>query len=215
MDKKTVGTSNGMFQVELVKAFSVEPLRDINIFKLDFSQKGDHNREKICFEADSLPNARLTDFLGYSPYIPHIKFIVSSKVKKTLCDNFDLDNDVLSFLKCKIDDVDDYYYLLSVKMIDYDDIIFERCSFYMNDLEYLNSRALNVRSKNDYLRALTDFPLLLCKKVCVKSSFLHQDFILTRVSTKLFISQKVRDLLNSYQFSNQEIDVKQDLIFDQ
>ncbi len=196
-DPKIIGTNNGIYQVELVNIPNSDSNdvftkliseRDANIFisKQDLL----FGCARKTFDGKLIKNAKVTDLMGYSPYILGFKCIVSDTFRKIL-EQYGRENDYLLF-PVEIRAAVGPFYLLFLPYISSDNIVFSKSEIFSGTkLRRIKVPIMNYDAYKQFIASnASDF----FEKVVLPQKF-DRNIICIQGIPDFFISKEFRDEL--------------------
>lgn len=217
-EPEKIGVKNGWYQVEYdADCFSSkeEYKKFSNFFdyppyfnKVDKFTDVNINIEKL----NVLTGAKLTDFIGYTPYIPYTKFLVNQKVLKIInCINSQkhLVFNTTLYKKGKIITSDfSFFYCPEYS---YDKFIIEKCQLYTRQVSYDTNQGKLVSNKEFYdIKSRQDFNDLSKQlstpnfsKICLTKDLIGLDIIFLEGGL-IFISDKLKRMFEESQVTGIE-----------
>lgn len=210
-EKKIIGVSNGVFQVEIDEKYLNEDVNktqiEILLNQIDVFAFLD-NQEKIFdltienLKGKFLKNAIETDIMGFSPFLFGFNFIVNQKVVDCLL-NLKVDTSEYCIFEIHIEDAKNTYYLLFVPVIPTSEIIFEESRMFLEkDFLSAERRYLNIKSFGEYQEFTMKNPFVTFDKICLDKKHEQKDIISIQATNELFFSDRLKNKLNEENVSN-------------
>lgn len=189
-----IGVNNGIFQVEIddnlmkndpIYIELLSKLHITNKINYDDSYKYIQGIENFTFYAKKLRKAKLTDIIGYSPFLYLFKNAYSKEFIKIISD-FNI-GDYKDF-ELVINNEKEKYFLRSFKRIrnteiDFSETYFDRRPWYTDLFKLNNSEELS-KDNSAHVKILT-----------LPEKYSHLDIISTEINPDLFFSSRLVDCL--------------------
>ena len=216
---QVIGTSNGVYQVEINEDLLLENENYKEIESVFFSSFTDITRfnnlalKLNCqpIEAHLVKRAVLTDLMGFSPYFFGCSFMISLKFLKYLRE-FGIDNEV-NVLPVNIKGADNLVYILFVSMISIDSIDFKESRLIDSSNPY-NKKLVNIKSYQEFRNYQESGIYFDFDRICIPKKFQNKSILNLQAESNLFFSDELIRFLKTKDISSFEISNRQtELIF--
>lgn len=203
-EQKIIGVNNGIYQVELDEnSLMINPnYKEIKelLFNHDINKFLD-NRDRVFnlkienLKGKLLANAKITDIMGFSPFIMGFKYIVSKNFVDCLME-VTVNSNEYNLIPIKIDGIE--YYLLFIPMIPSSEIVFSESSVYPES-EFMSDEKnyFYLKNYNDYLELIKNKPFNRWDKVQLKKQYKDYDIFNIQALSQMFFSEKLTEKLLS------------------
>lgn len=220
-EPKVIGTSNGISQIEFFDKDLEEHPDFAKLYRLFFFHKGqeiqEYNKELqelrvLPLKGELVAGAKITDLMGFSPYFFGSDYIISGRVVDILLD-FRLDKSEITLLPVELYNEEGEYFLLSVPMVQHEEIIFEESLLYPSRQEISEKRDyFAISSFKEYKENLGRSIFMNFEKVVLPEQYEQKDIIKIQGIASLFFSDALIEAcqnkgLTSFQVSNRKIEL--------
>ena len=226
-EPEIIGVTNGIYQVELIENKEFKYV--YNKMNTLFHDKGDIDTfEQIKAEllnfnfsltAKLLPNAKLTDFMGYAQYIVGFPYLISQNVMECLKES-KVPQKEYFLLKVNIKYPNDKpvsldYYLIYVPWIPSSEIIFSKSLIYDQFKVSLSGERtyIPIKTYKEYLKLEKNNPFLGFDKIVLPAKYKRRKLINLKVTTDYYFHNTLVERLLSKAITGIEIASKPELHF--
>lgn len=218
---EVIGVSNGVYQVEfkenvLKKNKNYEELEEVLMVSFE---KFMINQESIIdmpikyLEGVLEKNAKLTDFMVFSPFLFGYIYMISQKVANCLKDI--VSQKEYHLKSASIKDVNAVYYLLFIPNIPTSEFNFEEVLIYKDrEASKGEKRYFTVNSAEEFKEFQAKNPLISFDRVGLPIKYADRNILHLPAAGKLFFSMKLIDSLQREKVTNFVVsDAKNEIVF--
>ncbi len=197
-EPEVIGVNNGVYQLEIEIANDFEGIADKLYTSLNNEDVEKIITSDIKFIGKLVKNAKITDFMVFSPYIFGIDYVISQKVVD-IFNEVGVSNDEYLLKEIKIIGIDTKYYLLFVPLISFKEIDFSKSILYFFIDDYTREKKyLEINSSTEHRNALNKNPFIYFEKICLNSKYEKRHILNIRASANLFFSTQLINALNRH-----------------
>lgn len=214
-DPKVIGVKNGIYQVELVNLperrtndVFAELINETNAGAFIPRQHQLFDYTGRSFQGVLIKNAKLTDVMGYSPYIFGFKFVASNSVRDIM-ERY-REKDEFALFPVAIRTVVESYYALFVPFIPINNIVFSKSAIFSGTK--LKKKEVQVEDYDDYIRFSAKDPFLFFEKVVLPHTF-RRNMLCIQGAGDVFVSQNLADELRAAEVTGMEVVKSCELVF--
>jgi len=195
-EPEVIGVNNGVYQLEIEIANDIDGIADKLYTSLNNEAVEKIITSDIKFIGKLVKNAKITDFMVFSPYIFGINYMISQKVVD-IFNEVGVSNDEYLLKEIKIIGIDTKYYLLYIPMISSEEIDFSNSILYEDGI-IKAKKYLKVNSYIEYRNALEKNPFIDFEKICLNKKYEKRHIISVRGAVKPFFSTQLINVLNRH-----------------
>ncbi len=224
-DPTIIGVNNGLYQAKYDKdCFASTELYEkfYNFFyDLNYYQKLEKfSHVNIDIKKIHLLNkAKVTDVMGVFPSIPHVRFLISEKLKNIFI-QFQLQKNLIfeTILINKKNGTNYLYYFFYLPILSSETIILEKSELYTRKVYYDRSQFKTedtihkIKSKEHYQELNYSLLSPRFSKICISSVYKNYDLI--DIDEYIFISETLKEKIEKEKITGLNIGDRCELIFD-
>lgn len=199
-EPEVIGVNNGLYQVDIDEKTLrnnanygvIETLiGEMDVHKFLENQEHFFQLKIKCLRGKLLKKAKITDIMGFSPFIFGIKHIVSQKFVDCLINEM-VGSDEFHLFKIDINDIDGDYYLFFVPMIPSSEIDFSKSLLFPEkDILESNKNYFDINDYGQYSELIKTNLFVRWEKIVLSKKFENKSIINLQGSSELFFSDSL------------------------